>query len=638
MRFAHSYILWLLPVLLPALVAFYWWAMRVRQRLVAQFIQERLLPGLLHGVSPARQKFRMGCIVLAVLLVIVALARPQWGFDWQEVRQRSLDIVVAIDTSRSMLAQDIAPNRLERAKLAALDLMQQAKSDRLGLVAFAGRAFLECPLTIDDTAFRQSVEALDVNTISRGGTALAEAVRIAETAFKESDNYKVLVLITDGEENDQDALAAAHGAAKDGLRIFTIGIGTPEGELLRVTDGQGNSDYIRDAQGNVVKSHLNEELLQKIARATEGGFYLPLRGAKTMDVLYERGLAPLPKSEESTRLVKRYHEQYHWPLGAAILLLLIEMILPERRRRRRTAGTSAGRPGSAMRATTAATAAVLLIWAPRAWASTSSALREYNTGNYGAALKEYQQALERRANDPRLQFNVGAAAYRDGQYNEAARRFGQVLTAQDLKLQQQAYYNLGNTLFRLGESESDTKKKQESWEESLKRYEAAMKLNVGDDDAKFNYEFVKRKLEELKQQQQQQQDQNKQDQNQDQQQNQQQKQDQNQQNQNSQQQQQSQQNQQNQQNQQQENNQSQQQQNQQGQKKPEEQNQQQPQQSPDKNEQQQETQPVGKEGEMKPMTPQEARQLLDAQKGDEQFLRLQPQGRPEDQQRPIKDW
>ena len=157
--------LWLLLVLPPALLAFFWWAWRTRQRLMTQFIQARLLSALTVGISARRQKIRLACLILAVVSLLLALARPQWGFDWEEVKQRGLDIVVAIDTSKSMLAEDIAPNRLARAKLAALDLMQQAKSDRLSLVAFAGSAFLQCPLTIDDAAFRQSVETLDVNVI-----------------------------------------------------------------------------------------------------------------------------------------------------------------------------------------------------------------------------------------------------------------------------------------------------------------------------------------------------------------------------------------------------------------------------------------------------------------------------------------
>ncbi|HOS74842.1 MAG TPA: VWA domain-containing protein, partial [Verrucomicrobiota bacterium] len=209
MTFANPQILWLLLALPPLLLAFFWWAGRKRRLLLTRFIQARLLPDLTVGISPTRERIRAGCLVLAVACLLLALARPQWGFDWEEVKLRGLDIVVAIDTSKSMLATDVAPNRLARAKLAALDLMQRARTDRLGLVAFAGSAFLQCPLTIDDAAFRQSVEALDVNIIPQGGTALAEAIQTALTAYKEGDNYKVLVLLTDGEDHDSDALAAA---------------------------------------------------------------------------------------------------------------------------------------------------------------------------------------------------------------------------------------------------------------------------------------------------------------------------------------------------------------------------------------------------------------------------------------------
>src|SRR3989441_23342 len=236
MTFANPHLLWFLLVIPPALFAFLWWAWRTRQKLLTQFIQARLLPALTVGISTTRQKIRLGCLLLAVVCLIIAMARPQLGFDWEEVKQRGLDIVVAIDTSKSMLAEDIAPNRLGRAKFAALDLMQQARSDRLGLVAFAGSAFLQCPLTVDDSAFRQSVEALDVNTIPQGGTAIAEAIETAMTAFKEGDNYKTLVLITDGEDHDSGALEAAKKAAESGLQIFTVGIGSAEGELLRLKD------------------------------------------------------------------------------------------------------------------------------------------------------------------------------------------------------------------------------------------------------------------------------------------------------------------------------------------------------------------------------------------------------------------
>jgi Ca-activated chloride channel family protein len=346
MNFASPNLLWLLLVFPPALLVFFWWSWRKRQALTAQFIQARLLSGLISGASPARRKIRLGCLVLAVASIIVALARPLGGLTYEQVKQRGLDIVLAIDTSKSMLATDIKPNRLARAKLAALDVMQQAKADRLGLVAFAGNAFLQCPLTIDDAAFRQSVFALDVNTIPQGGTAIAEAIETAQTAFKEGDNYKVIVLISDGEDHDSGAVEAARKAAEAGVRIYTIGIGTTEGEMMPIRDAQGHTNYVRDAQDNVVKSHLDEDLLREIATATHA-FYLRLSGAKTIETLFEHplGLAALPKSEHQEKIVKQYRERFHWPLGLAILLLLVEMLLPECKRKRITEPAASPEPG-----------------------------------------------------------------------------------------------------------------------------------------------------------------------------------------------------------------------------------------------------------------------------------------------------
>src|SRR5438477_1344053 len=350
MRFEHPHLLWLLLLAIPGTIAFFWWAWRIKRRLISQFVQSRLLANLTVGVSTTRQKIRMGLLVASVALLILVLARPQWGFDWEEAKQRGLDIVVAIDTSKSMLAEDVPPNRLTRAKLAALDLKRLAKTDRVGLIAFAGSAFLQCPLSLDDEAFRQSLNALDVNIIPQGGTALAEAIDTAQSAFKDkSDNHKVLVLFTDGEDHDGNAVEAARTAGKEGMLIFTVGVGTANGELLKVTDAKGRSDFIKDEQGNVVKSHLEEKLLQDISQAAApGGFYMLLSGANAMDLLYERGLAPLPKSEHSDRRVKRYHERYQWLLGLTILLLIGEMFLPEKRPARRTERSRALSPNAGL--------------------------------------------------------------------------------------------------------------------------------------------------------------------------------------------------------------------------------------------------------------------------------------------------
>ncbi len=661
--------LWLVLLVVPPLILFLWWAWRKRQELVTQFISARLLGALKVGVSPSRQKLRMVLLVAAVTCLTLSLARPQWGYSWEEARQRGLDIIVAIDTSNSMLAEDVPPNRLARAKLAALDLMRRARTDRLGLIAFAGDAFLVCPLTLDDTAFGQSVDSLDTHAISQGGTALSEAIDTAQKAFKdEAENHKALVLFTDGEDHDGGAVKAAENAAKEGMRIYTIGIGSAEGELLRIRDEHGRTDYIRDESGNPVKSKLNESLLQDIAAAA-GGFYLPLRGTKTMDTLYEhpRGLGSLPKATSESKLLRRYHERYHWLVALAIILLLVEMFLPDRKLRRSRTATAPG--GSPAQAAEVAAVILLLIVPATAFAGPGRALREYEDGRYQDALKDYQQMLETKKDDPRLHFNAGAAAYQGKQFDEAAKEFNEALASPDLQLQQRAYYNLGNTYFRMGQHPpastgspamvpggQDLEAAKKNWEQALQHYESALKLNPQDEDAKFNRSFVQQRLEELKKQQQQQQqnqskDQSGDKQNQDK--NQQSKNDANK-DQNKQQQQQSDQKQDSQaNNQKQDNQKSDQNKQQSGDKKQDDQQSQAQRQKEEaeKKEQQakdQSGQPDDKSKEEAEreaammaagqMTPQQAKQLLDAQKGNEEVLRLAPPEKQTSHSRSFKNW
>ena len=475
--------MWLLLVIPPALAAFFWWGERVKRKLLPQFVESRLLAQLTTGLSSARRKWKYLLLIAAGALLIVALARPQRGFDLAEVQQNGLDIVVAVDTSKSMLATDIAPNRLARAKLAALELMQTAKADRLGLVAFAGDAFVECPLTIDDTAFQQSVQALNVNTIPQGGTAIAAAINTTLDTFKEKNHHRVLVLFTDGEDNDEGALETAQNAAKEGLKIFTIGIGSADGTLVTVTDANGNSDYIRDEKGQVVKSHLNEELLQQIASAT-GGFYLPLRGADTITTLYERGLAPLPKSESKEKLVRRYHEQFLWPLAAAMILLVAEFLLPERVRRKTVRAVGV--------------ILLLLVSGYPGGASPASALRDYHSGNFTNALAEYAKGAAVKTNDLRLVFNAGDAAYRATNFDLAQHLFQQVSLSPDLKLQQQAFYNLGNVQFQKAKQSKDLDGLEQGFDAAAKIYERAVMLNTNDADAIFNYRFAQGAAEQVR--------------------------------------------------------------------------------------------------------------------------------------------
>ena len=494
MSFEHVHLVWFALLAVPAFIAFFWRAGRVKRELMRRFIAARLIQSLTVGLSQRRQRLRLGLFIAAVALTILALARPQVGYSWEEARSRGLDIVVAIDTSRSMLATDVAPNRLRRAQLAALDLKRLARADRLGLVAFAGSAFLQCPLTLDDEAFRQSVESLDVNIIPQGGTALSEAIAAARGAFKkDNDNHRVLVLFTDGEDHDGSAAEAAKSAGKDGLRIFTIGVGTAGGELLRTVDVSGRSEFIKDENGNAVKSRLNEALLKEMAQET-GGFYMLLSGANTMNVLYDRGLAPLPKSDLASQRIKRPHERYQWLLGIAVVLLLIEMLLPERVSKR--AGTALAGNGAA--SLLMAMIGLSVLTAQPVRASGDEGSKEYKAGNYAGAQAAYESALLKKPSDARLQFNAGAAAYQATNYSVALNHFNSALTNADVNLQQKLYYNMGNTLFRLGEASDAIPEKQKQWEQSLKSFQNAVALRTNDVDAAFNARFVNYKLAELR--------------------------------------------------------------------------------------------------------------------------------------------
>lgn len=652
MQFAQPIFLWLIPPIVAGLLLFFRWSTHKHHDLMSRFIQARLLPNLVINLSPPRRKVRAGLIIGAVVCSLLALARPQWGFVWEEARLKGLDIVVAIDTSKSMLAADIAPNRLTRAKLAALDLLKLASSDRLGLVAFAGSAFLQCPLTIDEATFSQAVQALEVGIIPTGGTAIGAAIETALTAFREGDNHKVLVIFSDGEDQDTDALEAAKRAGEAGLIIYTIGLGTAEGELLRIRLADGRTDFVRDEEGNVVKSRLNEDLLRQVASATTGGFYLPLRGAKTIETLYDEALSKLPKSDLQERFVRRYQERFHWPLGLALLLLGAEMLVGEsaRTRTRRSAEARAARVAPA----TATALLVALAGLGNAQAATpQEAFQHYQAGHYDRAQRAYEELLKKGA-DPRLSFNAGAAAYRNGKFEEAIKHFSDAANSPDLKLQQDGYYNRGNAHYQKGEQAAEREAKMEAWKKALQDFQSTLKLDPQDSNADFNKDWVQRRLKELEQQpppQSQQQQDNKENEDQDQQ-------EQNQQDQPQQQ------NQEQEKQQDQQQSQAQSQQQQHGQDQQQQADQNQPQDQSNQPEHQQGEPKAEKSREQKPpdqqkkqgsagkeqeeqaeaagetpnhMSPEDARRLLDSQKGDEKLLPAN-KGQQGDLRRPLRDW
>jgi len=288
MSFGAPQWFWALAVL-PILIGLYIRGERRSALQLREFVSPRLLPQLAGNVDRVRRAIRFGFVLLALTLAITALAKPRWGYIYEDVKRRGLDLLFAIDTSRSMLSNDVAPNRLERVKLAAQDLITELQGDRAGLIAFAGRAFLQAPLTIDYDAAVESINDLDTKTIPEGGTNISEAIALAVQTFgKSARGNRALIIFTDGEELSGDAVKEAKKAEEAGVKIFTIGVGTIQGSLIPLEQEGG---FVKDAKGEVHKSKLDENRLREIAQAT-GGMYLHLEsGPQTMRQLYEEGLA-----------------------------------------------------------------------------------------------------------------------------------------------------------------------------------------------------------------------------------------------------------------------------------------------------------------------------------------------------------
>lgn len=501
MHFAQSQLLWLVVTVVPLLAGFLWWSWRRRQRLMQEFVPQRLLAGLTVGFNASVEKRRLALLVVATGLLLVALARPQWGAVWEEAVSQGRDVIVAVDSSRSMLAVDSPPtDRLSRAKLAALDLAQLGKTDRFGLIAFAGSAFLQCPLTLDDFAFSQSVGAIDTDIIPQGGTALAEAIDTAVKAFEKSgENHKVLVLLSDGEDHEEGVDQAVARAKKAGLKIFTVGVGTPAGEVIRIPDEQGNMVFLRDDEGNAVRSRLNESLLKDIATQT-GGFYLALSGARPMETLFKKGIELLPKSEAATKMTRSYREQFYWFVVLAMAALITEMFW------RGDMKTKAETTKTGSKTAVRTVGVMLLGWAGMsASAAPSEALENFRKGEFGKAQTEYERLLEKRAaagkdddeTASKLEFNAGASAFKAKDYEKARRHFTMAAGAEDIRLQQRSYYNLGNTLYHQGEASQDLEEREIMWEDAVRNLRNAVEMDGQDADAKHNLAVVEQRLQQL---------------------------------------------------------------------------------------------------------------------------------------------
>lgn len=469
MTFSDPY--WLLWGLLTGivLIALWRWHDVQQQAALFRFVAVHLRLKLTGSVSGVRRWGQRTLVLLAVLSLFAAVAGPQLGFRWEQISRRGNEVVFAIDTSRSMLTPDVRPDRLTRAKLAIDDMAGQLDGDAIGIVAFAGTAFLVCPLTLDYGAFHQSLDAIDAHTIARGGTNISSAILAARSALRRHPGSdRILILVTDGENLEGDALAAAREAAtQEGLKIYTVGVGTPEGDLIPLPGDQGGG-FVKDDAGKWVRSHLDEEGLKALAAST-GGTYVRLeRQGEAFETFLRTVFGAVSKHDLRYRQQKIYIERYQWPLAASLVMLLGSLLVGTRRVRRRV---------------TAAVAATAM----------------------GAMLLPMRSQSADQPVTPRGEYNAGTSAYRARQFSRATQAFQESIKiapasdARRLADQEDAYYNLGNALYRVGQQleKSAPQAAIQKWQEAVKAYDTALQLHGDDADSRYNRDFVQRKIDSL---------------------------------------------------------------------------------------------------------------------------------------------
>lgn len=330
MKFAQLPYLWFLAVI-PALIAFYIYAARQKRKAAERFAQYNLWSGLLDSVSTRKGKIKRGLILSGLFFIIITLIQPQWGHHWEEIKRRGIDIIICLDVSRSMLAEDVRPSRSERAKKEIESLIGTLKGDRVGIVAFAGTAFIQCPLTLDYATAKLFLNDIEPGIIPLGGTDIGKALKKGIEAFTGKENKnKAIILITDGEDISGQAAEAAEEAKKQNVAIYPVTVGLPEGAPIPITDEHGNKTYIKDTNGRVVISKADQNLLSKIAYTTGGKPGGIGTGQFSLEDIYIREIGKLEKDDLGSTKRKRYHDKFQWPLGIAILLLAAESMLTER--------------------------------------------------------------------------------------------------------------------------------------------------------------------------------------------------------------------------------------------------------------------------------------------------------------------
>jgi len=332
MQFAQPQFLLLGLILIPAAALFLLWAKRQQKKALNRLGDNTLIRRLSENINWSGRRWQTLLQLAALAFLIIALARPQWGSEVREIEQEGLQVIVALDVSQSMLADDVKPTRLDRAKLEIRDLTERLDGDEISLVLFSGASFIQVPLTSDYLTALNYLDSANPGVISRPGTVIGEAIRTAMTGFDdELNNQKVLIVMTDGEDRETDPLLSAQEAADAGILIYTIGFGTPEGQPVPETNQYGEiTGYKRDQNGEVVLSRLDETTLQSIAQTGNGKYYRATADGRELDSLLAE-IDDLQRAQLQTRFETTYIERFQIFLALALAALIVAELIPDRK-------------------------------------------------------------------------------------------------------------------------------------------------------------------------------------------------------------------------------------------------------------------------------------------------------------------
>lgn len=463
--YPFAFLLFLVPVLvLIFTVAWFRWKTRV----LAEAGDPTVIARLMDPRSRRQQGVKALFLFLGLTLVAVAAAGPRWGQQFQEVHRRGVDVMIALDLSASMWAEDVKPNRLTQAKRELSVLINRLEGDRVGLVAFAGTAFLQCPLTLDYGAARSLLELLNPDLIPKPGTNLASAITTSLEAFpRASGHNRALVLLTDGEDHSGQLDTALDRAVTEGLRIFTIGFGNPAGEIIPIRDENGQvTGYKKDKNGQTVLSKMDEGALKKLAAKTGGAYFPASQGEVEVTKIIEE-IGRMDKKDLDSRVYGQGENHYRWPLGFGLLLLLLEFLWPEVQRhwRRVFQDIRSGR-------------FLLLLLAGGV---ICLPVRSQALGRYPRST-EIAPLVQQDPKNPEAQFKLGQTLFIEQSYAAAAEAFEKAATLFDQPAwKSAAFYNAGNAHYRQGRLD-----------DAIEKYKQALRLVPSDPDAKHNLELAKK--------------------------------------------------------------------------------------------------------------------------------------------------